>query len=58
MKYANKSDAKYLLVIGDNEVESLKGNIRDLRNRDVQDVATSLTAEEIFEFFSSLVNNS
>lgn len=57
MKYANKSDAKYLLVIGDNEVESLKGSIRDLRNRDVQDVETSLNAKEIFELFSGLINN-
>lgn len=37
MKYANKSGARYALVIGDAELETETAPLRDLRSREVED---------------------
>ena len=42
MKQANRSGARYNLVIGDNELQSGKAMLHDLRDRDAEDVPVAL----------------
>lgn len=47
MKYADKVGAKYVLVIGDNELQEGKANLKDMQNGGQTEVV--LTAEAIWE---------
>ncbi|NMA66159.1 MAG: histidine--tRNA ligase [Clostridiaceae bacterium] len=38
MKYADKIGAKYVLILGDNEVESNKAQLKDMRTGDTKDI--------------------
>ena len=49
MKYANKIGCKYTMVIGDNEVESGKANLKNMATGEQTEVEFSAIAEKIAE---------
>jgi histidyl-tRNA synthetase len=39
MKYADKLGARYALIIGDNEVESNKASLKDMKTGEFKDIS-------------------
>ncbi len=50
MKFADKQNAKYVIIIGDNEAENKVCNIKNMRTNDSDAKETSVKFEEISEF--------
>jgi len=44
MKQANKAGAKYVLIVGDDEIESGKGVLKDMDTQQQQDVGLTCSA--------------
>ena len=51
MKYADKIGALYTIVIGDNEIDGGKANIKDMSDSGQSEI--SLTAKEIFDYIAN-----
>ncbi len=49
MKYANKIGAKFTLVLGDNEVDSGKANLKNMSNSSERQINLSEIVEELGE---------
>ena len=39
MKYADKLGVRYSLILGDNEIESNKAQLRDMKTGEVKDIS-------------------
>ena len=50
MKYADKIGAKYTMVLGDNEIEQGKANLKNMDNGNVTEVELESLAEDFMEF--------
>ncbi len=51
MKYANKLNAKYSIVLGDDEIDSDKGEIKNMETGDIKTI--SLDAEDIIKILNN-----
>ena len=52
MKYANKINAKYSLIIGDNELENGKANLKNMASGEQIEIALDDTFDEKFTYIS------
>ena len=50
MKYADKIGAKYTMVIGDNEIENGKANLKNMDNGEITEVELANLAEDFMNF--------
>lgn len=50
MKYADKIGARYTMVLGDNEIEQGKANIKNMDNGEVTEVELESLAEDFMQF--------
>ena len=50
MKYADKIGAKYTMVIGDNEIENGKANLKNMDNGEITEVELKNLAEDFMNF--------
>lgn len=50
MKYADKIGAKYTLVLGDNEIENGKANLKNMDNGEITEVELAALAEDFMNF--------
>ena len=50
MKYADKIGAKYTMVIGDNEIENGKANLKNMDNGEITEVELAALAEDFMNF--------
>lgn len=54
MKYANKSEARYLIVVGQEELNSKVLKVRDMRNREIADVEVELETDKIISVLAGV----
>ena len=50
MKYADKIGARYTMVLGDNEIEQGKANLKNMDNGEVTEVELESLAEDFMQF--------
>ena len=50
MKFADKIGARYTMVLGDNEIEQGKANLKNMDNGEVTEVELADLAEDFMEF--------
>ena len=49
MKQANKANARFAFIIGEDELQRDCGSLRNMKDRDVEQVEIPLTADDIFK---------